>query len=166
MTETPEIVYCRNEDCAERTPAVARVSWPDGRYNPTTACAEDLEVIVSNSISEGHVVLVEPVTEHKSDAYRSYTVTHMIKELVRVRRREVGRDVRAILLEAPDHPGYDELPETIEERRKLPARFHVPVWTDTGEPPMWVCAVCWEDGVVYGWPCQVAAENGGEVFAQ
>ncbi|MEV8638958.1 hypothetical protein AB0395_45620 [Streptosporangium sp. NPDC051023] len=166
MTETPEIVYCRNEDHTESVPAVARLSWPDGRFNPTTACAEDLEMIVSNSLDDGHVVLVEPVAEHESHAYRSYTVTHAIKELVRTHRREVGRDVRAILMEAPDQPYYEQLPETLEERQKLPARFHVPQWTESGTPQLWVCAVCWDEGSVSQWPCQAAAENGGEVFAR
>lgn len=153
-----ETVSCANDH--------ARLSWPDGRYLPTTACVGDLDRIVRDSLHEGHVVLVEPATEHKSGGYVRYTVTRQVKELVKLHRRERGRDVRAILLQAPDHPCYDELPETIEERRKLPARFHTPVWDGNGQPNAWLCAVCWEDGVVYSWPCEVAAENGGEVFAR
>ncbi|MEV7011670.1 hypothetical protein [Streptosporangium sp. NPDC051022] len=160
MTDTTPQVVCANPDHPRPIKAVARMSWPDGRYKRTTACATDLRWQVRSSIEEGHPVLVEPIEDSKKP------VVTAIKEVVTLYRRAYSEPVKAILLEAPDQPGYDELPETIEERRKLPARFHVPVWTDTGEPPMWVCAVCWEDGVVYGWPCQVAAENGGEVFAR
>src|SRR4051794_28385739 len=52
----------------------------------------------------------------------------------------------AVLIEAADQPAYDELPETLEEREQLPARFHVPHWLDTCEPKAWVCAVCWDEG--------------------
>ncbi|MFI6496855.1 hypothetical protein [Nonomuraea typhae] len=159
-------IACANEDHPRPTPAVARLSWPDGRYNDSAVCVGDLTWSVRNSLDEGHTVLVEPVAERETGGYVRYTVTHQVKELARIHRRERGRKVRAILLEAPDMPGYDELPETIEERRKLPARFHVPVWDGDGKPNSWLCAVCWEDGVVYGWPCEVAQEYGGEVFAR
>jgi len=72
----------------------------------------------------------------------------------------------AILIEAPDMPGYEELPETLAERQALPARFHVPVYDDTMTPKSWLCAVCWEEGMVSAWPCETAARNGTEVFAR
>ena len=71
---------------------------------------------------------------------------------------------RAILLEAPDHPGYDELPDTLAERQALPARFHIPVLVDTCTPKAWVCAVCWDEGMCTAWPCQPATDHAGEVF--
>lgn len=71
----------------------------------------------------------------------------------------------AILIEAPDMPGYDELPETLAERQALPPRFHVPVWDDTLTKPVWLCAVCWDEGETSMWPCATAAKNGREVFA-
>lgn len=163
---TAEPTNCANDDHSRPTQAVAHLTWPDGRYNTTTACVGDMTRIIRDSLHEGHTVLIEPPTEHTPGPYRSYTVTRLVKKLIRVLRRERGRDIRAVLLEAPDMPGYDELPETIEERRELPARFHVPVWDGDGQPNAWLCAVCWEDGVVYSWPCKVAAENGGEVFAR
>jgi hypothetical protein len=165
-TKTKARIPCRNEDHYRETPAVARLSWPDGRFSDTAACVGDLNRIVRDSLDEGHVVLVEPVTERQGNAYVRYDVTRQIKEVARVHRRERGREPRAILLQAPDHPGYDELPETIEERRKLPARFHVPRWDGDGVPNAWLCAVCWEDGAAYLWPCEVAMEDGGEVFAR
>lgn len=70
----------------------------------------------------------------------------------------------AVLLEAADHPGYDELPETLEEREQLPARFHIPRWDGDGEPNAWLCAVCWDEGTATSWPCNAARKNGGEVF--
>ncbi len=163
---TAERVLCANEDHGRPTTAVARLSWPDGRYIPAAACVGDLNRIIRDSLHDGHTVLVEPVNERTDEPYVSYTVTHQVRELTRIHVRESGREPRAILLEAPDHPHYENLPETIEERRQLPARFHVPHWMGDGSSPAFVCAVCWEDGVVYSWPCEVARANGGEVFAQ
>lgn len=94
---------------------------------------------------------------------------HMIEGMQEVARRHYRSyrsPVAAILLEAPDMPGYEELPETLGEREKLPARFHVPRWDGLGEPHAWLCAVCWDEGTVTPWPCKMASERGGEVFAQ
>lgn len=74
----------------------------------------------------------------------------------------------AVLIPAPDMPGYDELADvdgTAAARAALPPRFHIPVWQDTAEPKSWACAVCWGDGWCTSWPCEVARERGGEVFA-
>jgi hypothetical protein len=158
-TETAERVLCRNEDHARPTAAIANLSWPDCRFRPTTACIGDLQQIVRDSLDEGHPVLVEP-------ANGETVVTEAMKEVALHHRRAYGEPVRAILLDPPDMPGYDELPETLEERRKLPARFHIPRWDGDGIPNAWLCAVCWEDGVVYSWPCEVAMQHGGEVFAR
>lgn len=158
--------YCGNEYHTRQVKAVARLSWPDGRFNPTTACATCLRWHTRDCIDEGHAVLVEPLAEHKSGAYVSYAVTRQVKEVARLHRCERGRDVRAILLQAPDHPQYEDLPETLAEREKLPARFHVPMWDGDGVPHAWLCAVCWEEGVTCQWPCKVASEQGGEVFAR
>lgn len=88
------------------------------------------------------------------------------QEVVKLHRRAYSEPVKAILLEAPDHPHYEELPDTLEEREKLPARFHTPVWMGDSEPTAWLCAVCWDEGTATGWPCKTAAEHGGEVFAR
>lgn len=72
---------------------------------------------------------------------------------------------RATLLQAPDHPYYEILVGfSLEENAKLPARFHVPVFDDCGVPNSWLCAVCWEEGVVTGWPCKTATKYGAQVF--
>lgn len=72
---------------------------------------------------------------------------------------------RATLLHAPDHPYYEILAGfSLEENEKLPARFHVPVFDDCGVPNSWLCAVCWEEGQVVGWPCATATKYGTEVF--
>lgn len=72
---------------------------------------------------------------------------------------------RATLLQAPDHPHYEILAGfSLEENAKLPARFHVPVFDDSGKPNSWLCAVCWEEGVVTGWPCATATKYGTQVF--
>ncbi|ARX81603.1 hypothetical protein SMD44_01001 [Streptomyces alboflavus] len=72
---------------------------------------------------------------------------------------------RATLLPAPDHPDYEILAGfSLEENEQLPARFHVPVFDDCGVPNSWLCAVCWEEGVVVGWPCATAIKYGTQVF--
>jgi hypothetical protein len=72
---------------------------------------------------------------------------------------------RATILHAPDHPHYEILAGfPLEDNAKLPARFHVPVFDDCGKPNSWLCAVCWEDGVVSGWPCATAVKYGKQVF--
>jgi len=73
---------------------------------------------------------------------------------------------RATLLQAPDHPHYEILAGfSLEENAKLPARFHVPVFDDCGVPNSWLCAVCWEEGQVVGWPCATATKYGTKVFS-
>ena len=159
-TKIKPTVLCANEDHDEETPAVARLTYPSARFTPTTVCADDLEWVAEQALDEKASVLVEPV-EHDHGA-----LTRAMKDVAGLHRRAYSEPVKAILLQAPDHPSYDVLPETIEERRKLPARFHIPVWDGDGQPNAWLCAVCGEDGVVYSWPCEVAMEHGGEVFAR
>lgn len=158
-------VPCRNPDHDEPTPAVARVSWPDGRYRPTTVCREDLEDSFLEAIDERQALLVEPIrAEGERKGPKDYT--EAIREVERAYRDAYAEPVGAILLEAPDLPGYEDLPETLEEREKLPARFHTPHWLGDCIPKSWVCGVCWDEGTTYGWPCKAASENGGEVFAR
>jgi hypothetical protein len=158
-TATPTVL-CGNEDHDEETPAVARLTYPNARFRPTTACADDLEGVVEQAFEEGASVLIEPV-EHNHKP-----VTQAMKNVARLHLRERGGDVRAILLEAPDAPCFEEMPETLEEREKLPARFHTPHWMGDCTPKAWVCNVCWDEGTTTRWPCKAAAEHGGEVFAQ
>lgn len=56
-----EVVACANEDHRRRTRAVAKVSWPNGPYKPTTACVGCLAWTVDTAITEGNTVLVEPI---------------------------------------------------------------------------------------------------------
>ncbi|WP_020135127.1 hypothetical protein [Streptomyces sp. 351MFTsu5.1] len=73
---------------------------------------------------------------------------------------------RATLLQAPDHPHYELLAGfSLEDNEKLPARFHVPVFDGCGVPNSWLCAVCWEEGEVTGWPCATAQKYGTQVFS-
>jgi len=74
---------------------------------------------------------------------------------------------RAQLIEAPDAPSYEDLSEmTLVEKTALPARFHIPVFDADGRPNLWLCAVCWEEGVVTRWPCTTAIRKGTEVFTR
>ncbi|TMS00136.1 hypothetical protein [Nonomuraea basaltis] len=158
-------IPCGNEDHEERTPAVARLSWPDGRFRPTTACREDLEDTFLEAIDERLTLLIEPI-KPEGERKGSKDYTEAIREVERAYRNSYSEPVRAILLEAQDMPGYDMLPDTLEERQQLPARFHVPRWDGVGEPNLWLCAVCWDEGTVTQWPCKAASEHGGEVFAR
>lgn len=160
------MIPCKREHHDKPTPADALISWPDGPFTPTTACFADLEDVIHDSLDEGRAVVIEPIDEAVVGNRPGYEATTAVKEVIRLHRRGRGGPVRAILLEAPDMPGYDELPETLEEREKLPARFHVPCWDGNGKPNLWICAVCWDEGTVSQWPCKVASEQGGEVFAR
>ncbi|MGW6946125.1 hypothetical protein ACWGHD_04280 [Streptomyces xanthophaeus] len=72
---------------------------------------------------------------------------------------------RAMLIQPADMPCWEILTEmTEQEKRDLPARFHLPVFDDCGYPNAWLCAVCWGDGWVSGWPCGPATRQGTRVF--
>lgn len=76
-----------------------------------------------------------------------------------------GCKMRAVLAPAPDHPDYETLADlTAQQRTELPARFHIPVFVDSGSPAMWLCAVCGDGDSGAMWPCSTAATCGGEVF--
>ena len=74
--------------------------------------------------------------------------------------------MRAVLATAPDAPDYEELLDLTEQQRtELPARFHTPVFVDSGAPALWLCAVCGNaDGSGAVWPCATATKHGREVF--
>ena len=72
---------------------------------------------------------------------------------------------RATLIQAPDHPSYELITGLSEEElAALPPRFHVPAYMESSSPQLWVCAVCWGDGWVTGWPCKTAVKHGLRVF--
>ena len=66
-----QVTYCGNPDHEDgdgaRVPAVARVSWPDGRFRPTTACKECLigttEDLLSGEPDYWRPMLIEPIGE-------------------------------------------------------------------------------------------------------
>ncbi|MFF4417019.1 hypothetical protein ACFYY8_31245 [Streptosporangium sp. NPDC001559] len=58
-------VYCSNPDHARRVPAIARLSWPTGRFSPTAICITDLPGQIRQSLDLGHPVLVEPITSEE-----------------------------------------------------------------------------------------------------
>jgi hypothetical protein len=66
-TAAPEIVMCGNPDHVDhgRGPvrAVARVSWPDGRYRSTTACKADLRREMNEAIRDGHSIHIDMIKE-------------------------------------------------------------------------------------------------------
>jgi len=56
-----EPLSCGNGDHGRPVAAVARLFWPGGRFNPTTACKTDLPRLIRDSLGEGHAVEVWPV---------------------------------------------------------------------------------------------------------
>jgi len=66
-------VRCGNTEThhPDAPPAVAYLSWPDGRFKPTTACRVCLTEIVHNLVEafpgddEDRPLLIEPVTGHR-----------------------------------------------------------------------------------------------------
>jgi hypothetical protein len=56
-----EIIYCANQDHCANIRAVARLSWPNGPYKPTTACAGDLHWMLREARTEGVALLIEPI---------------------------------------------------------------------------------------------------------
>jgi len=59
---TPERVLCANPDHPRPKDAVARLTFPDGRFRPTTGCRGDVAWMVRDAIDEGRPILVEPIT--------------------------------------------------------------------------------------------------------
>lgn len=60
------MIICGNEDHPRPTRAVARLSWPDGRFKPTTGCVGCMNWSVRMSLDEGHPILVEPLTRQET----------------------------------------------------------------------------------------------------
>jgi hypothetical protein len=52
-----EFLSCANPDHRHPVKAIARLFWPDGRYQPTTACITDLTRQVRQSLEEGRAVM-------------------------------------------------------------------------------------------------------------
>jgi hypothetical protein len=159
MSTDPKPV-CGSPDHPRPTAAIARLSWPDSRFKPTASCVGDLQWQVRAALDDGRAILIEPAGQPEKP------VVAAIKEVAKLHRSTYSEPVRAILLEAPDQPCYETLPETLEEREQLPARFHIPRWDGDGQPNAWLCAVCWDEGTATGWPCETAMKHGGEVFAR
>lgn len=54
-------VLCPTEGHGRSTLAIATVTFPDGRFNPTKACAGCANVMISDALAEGRPVLIEPI---------------------------------------------------------------------------------------------------------
>jgi hypothetical protein len=75
MTTTKDRILCDNADGHQPRPAVVRVSWPGGRFQPAAACAPCLQVLL-HGIEDGEAdadypVLVSPL---KPPALTGYSV--------------------------------------------------------------------------------------------
>ncbi|MFF0864199.1 hypothetical protein ACFYUV_20740 [Nonomuraea sp. NPDC003560] len=121
-------VPCGNEDHDEPTPAVARLSWPDGRYRPTTVCREDLEDMLGEAVEEPLALLIEPIKpEGARKGPKDYT--DAIREVERAYRDSYAEPVRAIpplLLSSPRWPSRARC----SPRTPTPSlRWRRPSWT-------------------------------------
>jgi hypothetical protein len=64
-------VLCGNEghldEMDELPPAVVKLTWPDGRFKPTTACNDCLDTLIIDYVlydendGQRHPLLIEPV---------------------------------------------------------------------------------------------------------
>lgn len=61
QTPAGELLMCGNEDHPRPTKAVAKVSWPNSTYKPTTACAGDLAFLIWQARQDGTPILIEPI---------------------------------------------------------------------------------------------------------
>jgi hypothetical protein len=61
---------CANPDHVRPVAAIARLFWPDGKYQPTTACITDLTVQVRQSLEDGHPVEVWPPVREPANPLR------------------------------------------------------------------------------------------------
>jgi|SRR5581483_11724172 len=69
-TPDPAPLECTSPDHVRPIKAAARLFWPDGRYQPTTACITDLTRQVRQSLEEGHAVEVWPPAREPSNPLR------------------------------------------------------------------------------------------------
>lgn len=58
---TADVALCANSSHFQRTKAVARLSFPDGRYNPTTACSGCLDQQVRQARLEVYPIRIDPI---------------------------------------------------------------------------------------------------------
>ncbi len=76
----------------------------------------------------------------------------------------VGKQHRPFITLPADQPSYETLTDlTMEQKAALPARFHIPVWTDS-IPGAFICTVCWVEGEMVSWPCRSALSRGWDLF--
>lgn len=62
------VIMCGNADeHPGGYPAVARLSWPDSRFRPTTGCRKHVAWCVREAIDEGVPILVTPITGPAAD---------------------------------------------------------------------------------------------------
>lgn len=89
-------ILCTNPDhYPDSVKAVAHLSWPDGRYRPSTACLDDLLWQFQDSYAEGHPVRVEPIIEQQAGTGQDLLGT--------VRLKPNGK-VLAVLWPSPPSP--------------------------------------------------------------
>ena len=71
MTAQP--IFCGNTDDHPPRPAVVRISWPGGRFAPSTACASCLRIILDGirgaEPDHDHPVLVSPLKPPEVTGY-------------------------------------------------------------------------------------------------
>lgn len=58
-----EPVLCDNPDHTRPVLAVARVTFPDGRFKPTTGCACCRDWTIREAMTDARPILVEPIAE-------------------------------------------------------------------------------------------------------
>lgn len=54
---------CSNENHTQTTVAIATITWPDGRYRPTSGCTGCVRQMIDDAIKEGWAIAIEPIPE-------------------------------------------------------------------------------------------------------
>lgn len=60
-------LMCGNESHSRRTKAIAKLSYPNGRFNSTTGCVGCTDFAVRQALDEGIPIVVEPVEDWRVD---------------------------------------------------------------------------------------------------
>lgn len=67
-------VLCANPDHSRAVPAVARLTFPDGQFKPTTGCAGCRDWTIREAMNEARPILVEPIAEAYGKCPRCHAV--------------------------------------------------------------------------------------------
>ena len=94
-------ILCGNADGHQPRPAVARVSWPGGRFSPSTACASCLQILLrgvrDGEPDEDYPILVSPL---KPPAVTGYSIRAAVTGALTAMEGASMQDTAEVVLKA------------------------------------------------------------------